>query len=92
MKMTKAHYHILSQVLCDYIDSIEAQTGKTISNHLGNYKAEGKSDKRFVFDVFFASRAMHHMREERLYNYLNDDNIETAVRTYLKQNHNLALS
>ena len=92
MKMTKSHYKTMTQILCDYVDSIEAQTEKPISNHLGSYRAEGKTDEKFVFDVFFAARVMHHMRNERLYNYLNDANIATAVRTYLNDDHGLSLT
>ena len=91
MKMTRAHYTELSQIIFDYAESMPHPIGK----YWDDYKNDGLSFERFRWNVLWASRAMSTVPSARglgakalgayLYQYLNDSHIDTALRKIMSE-------
>lgn len=78
MKMQRFHYNIfLTAIAALPRDKVLAHKAQ----NLGNDKT-----KRFVWDLFWAVRAIMPLAiSERLYDYLDDTHIETALRKIAKK-------
>ena len=78
MKMQRFHYNIfLTAVAALPRDKVLAHKAQ----NLGNDKI-----KRFVWDLFWMARATMPLAiSDRLYDYLNDTHIETAMRKIAKK-------
>ena len=70
MKITQTHYNQLSALLQPAIDSTPVDT----------YRKAGLSDKRYRWDMTYKA-GLSTWICDNLYPYLNDDHIDTALRS-----------
>lgn len=83
MKITKEDYNRLNDLIVNVLKN--TQGAQVI------YKERGLSDMRFRWDIYHkvTNRAQHEGRIEdylfcrRLYDYLNDDNLDTALKAII---------
>ncbi len=78
MKFTKEHY----KNLLDCIESTNIDLSNSLNHYLSN-KIGNNPEKRFLWDVFWASKYSNIHREDSQ-NYL-DSHIETAVKRAVKE-------
>lgn len=71
MKMTQGHFNYLSNAI--------EKTGINIKEWHEKYKAQGLSDMRFRWDLFWAAN-ISEWACKALYSYLNDGCIDTALK------------
>lgn len=81
MKITKEHFNALKQ-------SILALPTSQVLAHYKEMKKAGHTDRRFYFDVLYATTQYDLIAE--IYKYANDDHIYTALKKilqfYIKEN------
>lgn len=90
MKMTQKHYQKLKKILDDSIKKIE------IDKFIEHRKREKFMNERFRWDVFNICDSEYRRSNGTgiiyslsLYDYLNDDNIDTALKKYVNEHFNL---
>ena len=77
MKMTKEHY----AEICEALDKLNEEY--SLKDAEAKYMEAGLTPKRFRWDAMYAiSRKAGPVRFDPLYEYLNDDHIDTALRKY----------
>lgn len=79
MKIAKAHYEHMKQAILPLKDRIAGQREFIIN--------EGKAkdiEKRLRWDCFYAAK-LSTFACDNLYQYLNDDHIDTALKAIMKE-------
>jgi len=83
MKMQTSHYQALSVMLNNVINELD----KPILDFAKAYKDAGLSDKRFMWDFYWAIPSIERNSwhdDNGIYDYLHDGHIGTAIKAALK--------
>lgn len=78
MKIKQEHYQEMERIINEFMAS-QANSLDTIHK---NYQAQGLSDKRFIWDCFYASK-LPRFACDNLYSYMNDCHIESALKSII---------
>jgi len=77
MKMSKEHFDGLRQVIAQFTSS------RPVSDIYNEYMAAGKSDVRFVWDMYWAATSGLHRYRSALAEWYKDTHVETALKRIL---------